>query len=134
MCVKIIEIIQRFRKNIVVEFKKKSLLNDNFLSRKYVNIFIIEFENILIDFLLCIMRRMRKFDLRFIRIEIIRFSHVEIISDLFVKFIIISCDIIIFRFIKNLHFKSLIKWNSRLMWSRVFFSLIKSLNYKSNMT
>jgi hypothetical protein len=82
---------------------RKSLFDDSFFSRRYVDMLTIEFENIITDFLLWTMRRMREFDLRFTRIDIIKFSHVEMTNDLFVKLMIISSDIIMFKLISSLH-------------------------------
>jgi hypothetical protein len=93
----------------------------------------IELNGIIIDFLLWTIRRIREFDLKLIFINIVRFSHVKIMKDLFVKLMIIFSEIIIFSFIKSLHFNSFIKWNSRLIWLRTFFSIVISFRYKSNM-
>ncbi len=94
----------------------------------------IELKKIVIDFLLWIIRRIRELNLRLIFINIVRFSHVNIMKNLFVKLMIIFFEIIIFNLIKSLHFSSFIKWNSRLIWSRTFLSIVISFKYRSSMT
>lgn len=68
------------------------------------------------------------------KINILVFSQVEIVTTLLSKFKIMSSRLIIFIFMSMLAFKSFIRWNSPLIWTITDLFLIVSNKYKFMIT
>ncbi len=118
--------LKDFVRILLLNSKRKFLLDYNFLSRRYVNMFMIEFEDISINFLLWITRRIREFDLKLILINTIKFSQMRMTKNLSIKLIVNFFDVIMFSFIKILHFNSFIMWNFLCVDSLTFLSSMMS--------